>query len=113
MLAISPSFPSAEGLVYLGRATYLGSGQAGILISVPGVILLCFRENGLIWTHLGFSQLAFGFKGLGAFTHVQLSCICVIGTEHFLIYVFLFADQHDLTNRNKFPASKCRIYLYV
>lgn len=51
-----------------------------MLTSLPVIFLLRFHENGLIRTDLGFHQLGFGNKGPGAFTHVQLSCICVKGT---------------------------------
>lgn len=82
-----------ERLANLVKATHLGTSPAesAVLTAVPISLLLRCHENGLTETHLGFHQLAFGKKNLEAFPHIQLSCICVMGTEHFPIYSFLFA----------------------
>lgn len=42
-------------------------------------------------SHRNAHHLSFGNKSLEAFTDIPLSCICVMGTEHFHIHAFLSA----------------------
>ena len=70
---------------------------------MPIIFLLRFHENGLIRTDLGFHQLAFGNKGLGAFTHVQLSCICVKGTAFVFMVLICKIGMILPTGTNSLP----------
>lgn len=67
-----------------------------MLISVPVILPLQVHENGPIQTH----------KGLDAFTRIRLSCICVMGTEHFHIYAFSSARSACFYQQKQTPSLK-------
>lgn len=67
-----------------------------MLISVPVILPLQVHKNGPIQTH----------KGLDAFTRIRLSCIWVMGTEHFYIYAFSSARSACFYQQKQTPSLK-------